>query len=209
MPSPHSVPRAGRRGVLAAGAAAGAVPLLLGADPAEAAGRIPPATYDRVKLLPRRDRHLVSRFSYGITPDLAAEVRRRGGAERWFAWQLEPDRIPDAAARKLERWWPYLSYGPRRLWQDNIKGRKGGWEVMADYQRWVMMRRMRSERQLQEVMTQFWEGHLHVPTNGDPNFPFRKQYGDVIYRHALGRFDQMLEAAATHPAMLVYLDQAV
>ena len=58
-------------------------------------------------------------------------------------------------------------------------------------------------------MTQFWESHLHVPTNGDPNFPFRKQYGDVIYRHALGRFDQMLEAAATHPAMLVYLDQAV
>ena len=209
MPSPHPVPRAGRRGVLAAGAAAGAAPLLLGADPAAAAGGYRPVSYDKIPLLSRRERHLVSRFSYGITPALADEVRRRGGAEKWFAWQLDPDDIPDNAGRKLERWWPYLSYGPQRLWQDNIKGVKGGWEVMADYQRWVMMRRMRSQRQLQEVMAQFWESHLHVPTNGDPNFPFRKQYGDVIYRHALGRFDQMLEAAATHPAMLVYLDQAV
>ena len=144
MPSPHPVPRAGRRGVLAAGAAAGAAPLLLGADPAAAAGGYRPVSYDKIPLLSRRERHLVSRFSYGITPALADEVRRRGGAEKWFAWQLDPDGIPDNAGRKLERWWPYLAYGPQRLWQDNIKGVKGGWEVMADYQRWVMMRRMRS-----------------------------------------------------------------
>ncbi|MGI8645909.1 MAG: DUF1800 domain-containing protein [Nocardioides sp.] len=171
--------------------------------------RFRPATYAVEPLLARSDRHLVSRFSYGITPALAREVRRRGGGRAWFEWQLEPDRIPDRGARELERWWPYLGHGPDRLWQANVKEIKGGWEVMADYQRWVLMRRIRSDRQLQEVMTQFWESHLHVPTNGDPNFPFRKDYGDVVYRHALGRFDELLEATTTHPAMLVYLDQAV
>ena len=29
------------------------------------------------------------------------------------------------------------------------------------------MRRMRSRRQLLEVMTEFWENHFHVPVNGD------------------------------------------
>ncbi len=151
----------------------------------------------------------MSRFSYGITPELARDVRRRGGADQWFEWQLEPDGIPDRHTQSLHRWWPYLAKGPKALWQANVMGKKGGWEVMADYQRWVLMRRMTSDRQVQETMAQFWEGHLHVPTNGDPNFPYRKPYGDEIYRHALGRFDRLLEATVIHPAMLVYLDQAV
>ena len=177
--------------------------------PALPAGSYRPARYDGPPLLGARDRHLVSRFSYGVTPALAAEVRRRGGASVWFERQLDPDSIPDRHPGRLESWWPWLGYGPQRLWDDNVKGVKGGWEVMADYQRWVLLRRIHSDRQVHEVMTQFWETHLHVPTNGDPNFPFRKHYGDVIRRHALGRFDELLEAAATHPAMLVYLDQAV
>jgi Protein of unknown function (DUF1800) len=200
-----------RRGVLTTGAAATvtAGPLAAAASAAPAGGKYKPVKYGDAKLLSPGDRHLVGRFSYGITPDLAAEVRRRGGADGWFEWQLEPDQIADRRTRKLEKWWPYLAYGPDKLWNDNVSGTKGGWEVMGDYQRWVMLRRINSDRQLQEVMTQFWETHLHVPTNGDPNFPFRKKYGDVIYQHALGRFDELLEGAATHPAMLVYLDQAV
>ena len=74
VPSPHPVPRAARRGVLAAGAAAGAAPFALGAATAAAAGGYRPATYDEIPLLSRRERHLVSRFSYGITPELAADV---------------------------------------------------------------------------------------------------------------------------------------
>ena len=41
-------------------------------------------------LLPKAERHLVSRFSYGITPKLAKDVRRAGGAQRWFERQLNP-----------------------------------------------------------------------------------------------------------------------
>ena len=77
---------------------------------------------------------------------------------------------------------------------------------MDDYARWVLMRRMTSKRQLLEVMTEFFENHLHVAAVGDPQFAHRVDYGNTIRKHALGRFDQMLRATTIHPAMLIYLD---
>ncbi len=59
------------------------------------------------------DRHLVSRFSYGITPRLARDVRRAGGAQRWFERQLNPKAIKnDKATEKIRRWWPSLNRTP-------------------------------------------------------------------------------------------------
>ena len=57
-------------------------------------------------------------------------------------------------------------------------------------------------------MTEFWENHLHVPVHDDGVFTYRADYGKVIRSHALGRFDQMLVAAITHPAMGISLDNA-
>ena len=136
----------GRRALLTSGLAGGAVVATGLTESAEAAGDYKAATYAVEPLLRGRDRHLVSRFSYGITPELAKDVRRRGGADAWFEWQLEPDGIPDRHTQSLHRWWPYLAKGPKALWQANVMGKKGGWEVMADYQRWVLMRRMTSDR---------------------------------------------------------------
>ena len=82
------------------------------------------------------------------------------------------------------------------------------WTAMADYQRWCLLRRMRSKRQLLESVTEFFENHLHVPVHDDGVFGFRADYGRTIRAHALGRFDQMLVAAITHPAMSISLDNA-
>ena len=57
-------------------------------------------------------------------------------------------------------------------------------------------------------MTEFWENHLNVPVNGDAQFTYRASYGDHIREHALGKFSDLLVGAITHPAMLIYLDQA-
>jgi uncharacterized protein (DUF1800 family) len=159
-------------------------------------------------LLSKADRHLVSRFSYGITPKLAQEVRRAGGAQRWFERQLNPKGIKDKKADKIAHWWPSLHRKPGELWYRQTEGIEGGWQVMDDYARWVLMRRMTSRRQLLEMMTEFWENHLHVAAVGDAQFVHRVDYGNTIRRHALGRFDQMLRATTTHPAMLIYLDAA-
>ncbi|HYF74321.1 MAG TPA: DUF1800 domain-containing protein, partial [Nocardioides sp.] len=188
----------------AAGAAAGAV--AAGAAPARAATRYPPARYRGRPLLGPGARHLVGRFSYGVTPALAAQVRAAGGPRDWFEAQLRPGSVPDSGGDELRSWWPGLSRDATDLWHRQRDGIEGVWEVMFDYQRWVLVRRMRSRRQLLEVMTEFWENHFNVPVNGDAPGFWRRQYGDAIRARALGRFEDLLQATITHPALLISLN---
>ena len=156
-------------------AVTGALAVVAGGSPAQAADEdlsdYRPARFKgKDTLLSRQDRHLVARFSYGVTPDLAREVRRAGGARAWFERQLRPRTVKDGKAGRLQSWWPSLRRSPRELWQRQINDIEGGWEVMDDYARWSMMRRMTSRRQVLEVMAEFWENHLHVPALGDAQF---------------------------------------
>ncbi|MGZ5399336.1 MAG: DUF1800 domain-containing protein, partial [Nocardioides sp.] len=160
-------------------------------------------------LLGTSARLLVSRFSYGVTPALARQVTGKGGARAWFEWQLYPDRISDPDLADLERWWPGLAYSGSQAWERHASEVEPGWVLTANYQRWLLQRRMRSRRQLHEVMTEFWEHHLHVPANGEASFVYRKGYGDAIRQHALGTFEDLLQAAILHPAMLIFLNNAV
>lgn len=158
------------------------------------------------QLLPAAARHLVGRFSYGLTPELAADVRNAGGARAWFEQQLQPGRISDRKADELRGWWPSLSRDCTELWHRQRDEIEGGWEVMADYQRWVLLRRMRSRRQVLEMVTELWENHFNVPVSGDAQCFWRTDYGDVIRARALDRFEDLLQGVITHPAMLINLD---
>ncbi|WP_426247019.1 DUF1800 domain-containing protein [Nocardioides sp. LHG3406-4] len=197
----------GRR-ALVGGASLGAAAALLPLASAPADALAPGGGKGRGKgkrrLLSKQDRHLVSRFSFGITPELARDVRRRGGAEAWFERQLKPSRIRDPKAETIASWFPSMRRGPGELWTRQVTDVEGGWQVMDDYVRWVLLRHVHSNRQVLEVMTSFWENHLHVPAVGDPHFTYRADYGQTIRKHALGRFDELLLAAATHPANLMY-----
>jgi uncharacterized protein (DUF1800 family) len=150
----------------------------------------------------------VTRFSYGLNPTLAHQVRKAGGGHAWFERQLRPSTIADGDAAKVDTWWPELRFSPTKLWQRQIQQVQGGWEVMANYQRRALQRRLRTNRPVLEMMSEFWENHLNVPVNGDAQFTYRAAYGDMIRKHALGRFSDLLVHAITHPAMLIYLDQA-
>jgi uncharacterized protein (DUF1800 family) len=152
--------------------------------------------------------HLANRFSYGMTPLLHAEMEAAGGPDAWFAAQLQPAAIADPAADQLQSWWASLAMDAPTLWNRERAGGESTWEAMANYQRWCLMRRITSKRQVLEVVTEFFENHLHVPVHDDGVFGFRADYGRLIRTHALGRFDQMLVAAITHPAMGVSLDNA-
>ncbi len=164
---------------------------------------------NRAALLPASQRHLVTRFGYGVDATLARDVRRAGGAQSWFEKQLtRPGSFTDTSANEVRRWFPDLDRSPAELWQRQVKQVRGGWQVMEDYGRWLLVRRMRTRRPVLEKMTEFWEGMLHVPVSGDAHFTWRVDYGDTIRRHALGRFDQMLVATTIHPAMLIFLSAA-
>jgi uncharacterized protein (DUF1800 family) len=70
-----------------------------------------------------------------------------------------------------------------------------------------VFRAILSERQLQEVMTDFWFNHFNVFLYKDTDQIYTPTYErDAIRPHALGRFRDLLLATAQHPAMLVYLD---
>ena len=194
----------------AGGLAAAATVGLASSPVANAAGNYwRPGRWKHTPILSGSGRHLVGRFSYGITPHLTKQVRRAGGAEKWFRQQLYPGKVTEnKKTRELRHWWPDLFYGPQKLWERNVEGTKGGWEVMSDYARREMNHRIHTNRQVHAVMKEFWENHLHVPVNGDGWFTWRAAYGEVFDKHALGRFDKMLADAITHPAMLIYLNAA-
>ncbi len=64
-----------------------------------------------------------------------------------------------------------------------------------------------SERQLLEIMTDFWENHFSVYVGKMPTrFTLLEYDRDVIRPHALGKFRDLLDAVAKSPAMLYYLD---
>ena len=141
-----------------------------------------------------------------MTPALAQQVRAAGGARAWFDDQLST--AYDGSADNVADWWPHLHLGPTALWKLQVSGTRAGYRVMYDYGRRLLVRRLVSPRPVLEVMTEFWENYLNVPANGDSQFTWRARYGDVIRTHALGRFDEMLQDAIIHPAMLIYLDGA-
>ena len=70
-----------------------------------------------------------------------------------------------------------------------------------------LLRATYSERQLQEVMTDFWFNHFNVFIGKGPDRYLITPYErDVIRAHALGKFEDLLKATAQSPAMLFYLD---
>jgi len=79
--------------------------------------------------------------------------------------------------------------------------------VDGELQQAKLLRAILSERQLQEVMTDFWFNHFNVFLNKDTDQIYTPAYErDAIRAHALGKFHDLLLATAQHPAMLVYLD---
>ncbi|MDQ6635234.1 MAG: DUF1800 domain-containing protein [Gemmatimonadota bacterium] len=80
--------------------------------------------------------------------------------------------------------------------------------IVGDVQSARLARAVGSERQLQEVMTDFWENHFTVFAGKGLTRLFIPSYDrDVIRPRALGNFRDLLGAVAKSPAMLFYLDQ--
>jgi hypothetical protein len=64
-----------------------------------------------------------------------------------------------------------------------------------------------SQRQLEEVMIDFWSNHFNVFVDkGLDRLMLTGYERDVIRPHALGKFEDLLVATAKSPAMLFYLD---
>jgi uncharacterized protein (DUF1800 family) len=79
--------------------------------------------------------------------------------------------------------------------------------VVTELQRSKLLRAVYSERQLYELMVDFWENHFNVFANKDANRYLLTSYDrETIRPFAMGRFRDLLGATAHSPAMLYYLD---
>ena len=159
--------------------------------------------------LPALDRHIARRFSGGLNADLAADVAKAGSGRAWLAAQLRPASVPDAPGAEVDAWFPSLRRSPEQIFQRQVDEVQGAWEVMYDLSRWTVARRIQSRRQVREVMVDFWSNLLHVPLGDDEACFHRVSYDQVIRTYALTSFEQLLVHTTTHPAMGLFLDNAV
>lgn len=152
------------------------------------------------------DLHLLRRATYGLTPNTASKIKSTGRSA-WLEQQLAPEGIDDSfvdgfIADRL----PRLSWSIQEA-VNNLEG--GSWDVMQDLAFASVLRPAWSKRQLFEVMVDFWSNHLNVTNPSSDVWANRHDYDrSVIRAHALGKFSDMLAASATHPAMMLYLNNA-
>lgn len=79
--------------------------------------------------------------------------------------------------------------------------------VVAEVAQAKLLRAAYSERQMEEVLTDFWFNHFNVfIAKGADRYLVNAYERDVIRPHVLGKFKDMLVATAKSPAMLFYLD---
>jgi uncharacterized protein (DUF1800 family) len=131
---------------------------------------------------------------------------RASGRTAWLDRQLAPSTVDDTFCERLvvDRY-PHLSWSIDQAWWDL----DGDWSLMMDLGQAAIARATWSGRQLFEVMVDFWSNHLNVTNPFEGGWWCRHDYdARVIRRHALGRFHDMLVASATHPAMMLYLNNA-
>ena len=83
-------------------------------------------------------------------------------------------------------------------------------ELIAALYAQKVCRAVASENQLREVLVDFWFGHFNVSLTDPQARVWVAAYErDAIRPHVLGHFRDLLEATARHPAMLLYLDNAL
>lgn len=133
-----------------------------------------------------RARHLVNRMTFGATVPLLKAVHSMG-PDVYLEQQLNPHSID------VEEFDTFIDAFEPVLTKD-------------DLQVYVLMRTMHSPRQLEEVMTAFWDNHFSTDINKHGNVDYEFDENRTFRNHALGRFRDLLETSAKSPAMLIYLD---
>lgn len=168
------------------------------------------------------------RLSFGPTPDGFVRIRGLPGAtlraqfEAWVERQLWPDAIDDrSTARRLSAaQLGTLQLDPGQLWSQyyahnpypDSDERYYDWRIrpFTETLTATWIRATYSERQLFEVLVDFWHNHFSVYALHDDVSPMWVHYDrDVIRANVFGNFRRMLESVTRSPAMLFYLNNNV
>ena len=151
--------------------------------------------------------HLLNRATFGPRPNEIAAVAQMGHAT-WLEQQLNYESIDDNALN-----WRLRRYDTLRMIARDLRSFHGGRD--KDYIRnelavMTLLRAIFSKRELYEVMVGFWSDHFSLyHYKGDVAMLKTVDDRDVIRRHALSTFHDLLLGSAHSPAMLIYLDNVL
>ena len=177
--------------------------------------------------------HALDRLTFGARPGDLEQVRAMG-LKNWIDLQLHPDKIAEnpvldqklqplnslrMSAGEMTRSYPPPQLAKKQLKanggapptpemrQQLRKSRAGLATVERDLVEGKIYRAVYSNRQLAEVMADFWYNHFNVyQKKGLDRYLVTEYEREAIRPHVLGKFKDMLLATAQSPAMLVYLD---
>jgi len=118
-------------------------------------------------------------------PNAPAPMKQQAPGKRDFLGGGDPNNVPRAIAEDSKR--------PPR--------------IVAELSMAKVTRAIYSERQLQQVMDDFWFNHFNVfAGKGEDRYYLTSYERDVIQPRALGKFKDLVTTTAKSPAMLFYLD---
>jgi len=175
--------------------------------------------------------HLLNRIAYGPKPGDIERVRQMG-INRYIDQQLYPERIDDSVVEQKLKEFETINLPTSELFkyqppnklakQQEKTGKrkkrepsaemsaqepKGPQFIIRELQQAKLMRAIYSERQLNEIMADFWTNHFNVfAGKGADKWLITSYERDVIRPNAMGKFKDLLLATAKSPAMLFYLD---
>ena len=179
--------------------------------------------------------HVLNRLTYGPRPGDVERVKAIG-IEKWIETQLNPSRIDDRTvaaklarletlnldSQTIQRDYVMPAMQERRQKkaqddsdQDDTRGNqqppseaiRKNRKVLTDLEEAKLLRAVYSERQLEEVLVDFWFNHFNVFAGKGVTRNYVGEYErDAIRPYVLGNFRDMLGATAKSPAMLFYLD---
>jgi uncharacterized protein (DUF1800 family) len=173
--------------------------------------------------------HVLNRLGFGPRPGEIERVRSMGLAA-YIDQQLHPERIADTQMAGRLASFSTLALSTRELASDYfIPAMRAHREAksradraptpeeagirrqrripLEELSQQKFLRAAFSDRQLEEVMTDFWFNHFNVFAGKGATGIYLVEYErEGIRPHLLGKFRDLLRATATSPAMLFYLD---
>ena len=192
---------------------------------------LPATGGDSPSLELERAAHVLNRLAFGARPGEVERVARMG-VDRWITEQLHPEKIGDTATdRRLARYetlsltnseimrevYQPLVAARRKAQKEGKEGndpamralRRDAQRVIGELSAQRILRAAESERQLNEIMVDFWMNHFNVFAGKSiDRFLLTSYERDTIRPNVWGNFETLLLASAKSPAMLFYLDNA-
>jgi uncharacterized protein (DUF1800 family) len=160
--------------------------------------------------------HALNRLTFGPQPGQVDAVQRLGLA-RWIDQQLNPSAIDDSAAAARLTPLPPRPADIGRVAVRNLSEQER-MEAQRRARQWSrqsvqalaaqkLTRATYSEKQLEEVLVDFWFNHFNVFAGKGRTAVYIPEYErEAIRPHVWGSFRELLGATAKSPAMLFYLD---